>query len=366
MFCHGVDAANRIHEQGRLALCAQPCTQPRPPGLSDDVDTDLTLPGTGVGDVLPGLGGLLPNPPSDIDEIMAGFPVLGDFLPPEWGFDVPLVIPPSGCGSAPMDCSAPVPSPPPCSAPIPSPPPCSAPIPPCSAPIPSPPPCSAPRPRRPPCPTPPLPCFTSRPPKGCCAPRPVPGVPIPDFPPATDVPVDTPMPPVVGTPGVPPGLDPPGLDPPLTGTPLPPATDTPLPPAVEDVLDGIEDDNEEEYEEEYEEIPVEEEEEVTPTPPPPPPPCDGGGGGGGGDGGADPFDSGGAFFDNLPIIPCDADEDLCLEKCKRVQEYMRQTGCGGIVQCKRRPKPKPVSGTPGGAPPTGSGKCYASAVARCG
>jgi hypothetical protein len=71
------------------------------------------------------------------------------------------------------------------------------------------------------------------------------------------------------------------------------------------------------------------------------------------------------IFDNIPKLPIDAPESDCMDKCKRLQEYMRKKGCGGVVQCRKRSKPKATGN--GNADNTGTGtKCYAKAVARCG
>ena len=65
------------------------------------------------------------------------------------------------------------------------------------------------------------------------------------------------------------------------------------------------------------------------------------------------------IFDIIPPSIQDTPEDECMDKCRRLQDYMRTQGCGGIVQCRKRPVPK--------QPGEGNGtKCYAKAVARCG
>jgi hypothetical protein len=52
-----------------------------------------------------------------------------------------------------------------------------------------------------------------------------------------------------------------------------------------------------------------------------------------------------------------------MEKCRRLQEYMRGKGCGGIIQCRKRPVPRSKSEGKGDGPGI---KCNAKAVARCG
>jgi hypothetical protein len=65
------------------------------------------------------------------------------------------------------------------------------------------------------------------------------------------------------------------------------------------------------------------------------------------------------FFDMLPPLPVEADEGDCMDKCKRLQEYMRSRGCAGIVQCRKRPLPRDVQ-----EEKKGKG-CFATATARC-
>jgi hypothetical protein len=47
---------------------------------------------------------------------------------------------------------------------------------------------------------------------------------------------------------------------------------------------------------------------------------------------------------------------------------MRKKGCGGIVQCRKRPVVRGAGGGGGGNGGNGGGtvKCYAKAVAKCG
>jgi hypothetical protein len=65
------------------------------------------------------------------------------------------------------------------------------------------------------------------------------------------------------------------------------------------------------------------------------------------------------IFDIIPELPDEESEDVCIDKCRRLQEYMRQQGCGGIVQCKRRPVARKSAVVK-------KGKCFAQAIAKCG
>ena len=66
----------------------------------------------------------------------------------------------------------------------------------------------------------------------------------------------------------------------------------------------------------------------------------------------------GDIFSLLPKTPVLKDECECFDKCKRIQNYMRENGCEGIITCRKRPKPKD--------PKSDGSKCYAKAVASCG
>ena len=64
------------------------------------------------------------------------------------------------------------------------------------------------------------------------------------------------------------------------------------------------------------------------------------------------------IFDYIPPLIQDKPEAECMEKCRRLQEYMREQGCAGVLQCRKRPRPRQVN--------EGGVKCYAKAIARCG
>jgi hypothetical protein len=69
------------------------------------------------------------------------------------------------------------------------------------------------------------------------------------------------------------------------------------------------------------------------------------------------------IFDYIPELQIDAPEADCMDKCKRLQAYMREKGCGGIVQCRKRPRPKATENGNNGN--KNGSKCYTKAVAKC-